>query len=122
MGAEILAPKPTLSPDKIGKFNAIDAMEQAVFPQGQEPEFPKYLDGSDNWSPQEVKPGEEKEQWDNVKAAWTNPAQGVKKRDDTANLLQRVMGWKRGLTAKAPERLVKDLGNLYLSAPMISVG
>lgn len=38
-----MAPKPTPSADKIGKFSAIDAMEEAAFPQGQEPEFPKYL-------------------------------------------------------------------------------
>lgn len=38
---EIMALKPTISPDKIDKFSAIDAMKEAVFLQGQEPEFPK---------------------------------------------------------------------------------
>lgn len=117
MGAEITAPKPNLSPDKIGKFSAILAMEEAVLPQGV---FPKYLDGSNNWSPAPTDEGQD--QWEKVKGVWTNPAQGPAKRDETVDLLKTVMGWKRSLSAKVPTRLVENLGNLYLTAPMISVG
>lgn len=120
MGIEIIAPKPTLSEDKIPKFNAIDAMSQSVFVQGQEPIFPKYTDASGSWSPDKVE--DEDGQWKAVHDLWEKPEAGVESRQKTMDLWKEAMFWEKELRGDAPEILLNKFDNLYLAAPLISVG
>jgi hypothetical protein len=120
MGVEITAPKPTLSPDKIPKFNAIEAMSESVNEQGSEPIFPQYDSANAKWSPEEVK--DEKAQWDKVKSLWQAPELGTKCRDSTMDLWKQVMFWQNGVKADTPTLLLEKFDNLYLTAPLISVG
>lgn len=122
MGIEITAPKPTLSQDQIPKFNAVDAMSQSVSVQGQEPIFPKYGDAVNTWSPAAVEDSDG--QWKKVSDLWETPEAGVQSRQKTLDLWMDTMFWpkEKALKGDAPEILLKKFDNLYLLAPMISVG
>lgn len=120
MGAEIIAPKPTLSQDKIPRFNAIDAMSQSVSVQGQEPIFPKYVDANQNWSSDKVV--DKDKQWGVVRDLWEKPEAGVESRQKTLDLWQDTIFWEKELKGDIPRTLLGKFDKLYLAAPLVSVG
>ena len=122
MGLEIRAPKPRLADDKIGKFDAVKAMEQEVFVEKDRPDFPIFNDQRPDWSARPLQPGEkpnDQKSYDNVKSIWGETS--VSERQAVVDALARGLAWRKKLTAATPTRLVGDLWNKYMCAPGISV-
>ncbi|KAH8702265.1 hypothetical protein BGW36DRAFT_405079 [Talaromyces proteolyticus] len=121
MGIQVESPKPQLSPDKIKKFNVVNAMKmQVTIDDPKKQVLPTFPARDGRWSP--APSTGDKTQWDKVKAQWLNPAQ-PHDRDVAVQCLPQILGWKNtsSLTAKLPNRLLDDFGNLYMAAPMLSV-
>lgn len=120
MGLEIRPPKPKLADDKIGTFNAIEAMKQAVFTLQETPKFPHFKDQKSAWAAPKDSNPKDVGRYKKVQDIWRK--NGVDKRQSVVDALSRGLGWNRKLTAATPKRLVDGLGNLYMRSPEISVG
>lgn len=116
MGVIIRAPDPVLSNDVIPKFNAVDAMSEEIFPQGEEKIFPPNAASSDNWLP--LKAAQGSEQWSNVKTAWQAPKTNPQK---TVDLWTNAFSWDTKLDGSLPPILLKKFDELYLAAPLLCV-
>lgn len=131
VGLQIQPPKPFLANDKIGVFDAIEAMKQNVFGQGNSPKFVGYENGNTNLYP--VKGGEAA--YEDVQELWR--ADYGTKREDILDALWNGLGWDstkgrtktkedneppQKLTAATPVRLVDALGSMYMVPPQVTVG
>ncbi|CAH0046894.1 unnamed protein product [Clonostachys solani] len=131
MGLHILPPKPYLANDKIGVFDAIEAMKQSVFERKDCPKFIGYENGDTNLYPA----GRDKNTYEDIRTLWA--ADYGTKREDILDALWDGLGWDdtkgktkpkeeekspQRLSAATPERLVDALGNLYMAAPQVTVG
>lgn len=133
MGLHVLPPKPYLANDKIGVFDAIEAMKQSVFQKDECPDFIGYDVGNTNLYPA----GREQATYEDIKTLWK--ADYGTKREDILDALWIGLGWddtkakhktrsegkdkpQQRLTAATPKRLVDSLESLYMSAPQITVG
>ncbi|VUC24972.1 unnamed protein product [Clonostachys rosea] len=121
MGLHILPPKPYLANDKIGVFDAIEAMKQSVFERKDCPKFIGYENGDTNLYPA----GRAKNTYEDIKTLWK--ADYGTKREDILDALWDGLGWNdtkgkmkpkeddkppQKLTAATPERLVDALGSI----------
>ncbi|GAP85316.1 putative transcriptional activator srcap-like protein [Rosellinia necatrix] len=114
MGLVIKPPKPNLALDRIGKFDAIQAMQLAVFTDAETPKFAGFDAGDPG-----LLPGG-KTSYDEVRKIWRETPETP--RQDILGLLAKGLGWKSaGMTAATPRRTVSGLGSLYMACPQISV-
>lgn len=119
MGLEIRSPKPKLAPDKIGAFNAIEAMQQSVFGAKEITKFPRFDDQSSDWSATQSD-SKSPAQYDAVKRIWGNSLLEGSRKVIVDDLAQ-ALGWSHNITAVSPTRLVNSLEERYMLAPKISV-
>ncbi|KAI1179001.1 hypothetical protein F4777DRAFT_592969 [Nemania sp. FL0916] len=118
MGLSMKPPKPNLADDKIGKFDAVQAMQLGVF---TEADMEKYrFKGFEAGDPGLLPSGKDKTSYDEVREIWRDTPE--KPRQDILGFLAKGLGWKgKDLTAKTPRRTVEGLGSLYMACPQISV-
>lgn len=84
--------------------------------------FPPTIPASTKWNPAKPleKEGEQgviaKKQWDDVSNKWKESLE----QQATVESWRSVFSWTATLKAKAPDRLMKEFGILYMAAPMLS--
>ncbi|KAH6949755.1 hypothetical protein BKA56DRAFT_606801 [Ilyonectria sp. MPI-CAGE-AT-0026] len=123
MGISLSAPAPTLSPDKIPKFNALAANKQDVFdpPLG----FLPMDNEAGTWLPQAPEDDIVK-QYADIEAAWTAPVLGTTAAATATSLFVQAFGWldDQGkaleLDGAPPGVLVSAMDQFYLAPPVIS--
>ena len=107
----------------IPKFSASESMEMSVNPQGQEPEFKHIEKSSPNWVPDPAMVSNPEVRWDEVPKIWKAKADEQKK---VVKNWSAAMGWvdEDWVGFGTPQLLLEEetFLNLYLAAPMISVG
>ena len=86
MGLQIQPPKPSLADDKIGVFDAIEAMKQNVFGQGNSPKFVGYEAENTDLYPEK----EMENAYEDVQGLWR--ADYGTKREDILNALWDGLG------------------------------
>lgn len=121
MGITISTPSARLPSERTIPFNpALENPRNAS--AGTELHFPPTSPASTKWHPAKPleKEGEEgviaKEQWDDVSNRW-------KKSLEQQAIVEHwcsAFSWKAKLKAKAPDRLMKEFGILYMAAPMLT--
>ncbi|KAF5025359.1 hypothetical protein F66182_2570 [Fusarium sp. NRRL 66182] len=114
MGLSIKPPKPKLADDEIGTFDAIKAMQMAVFNEKDTPEFHGFKPADSGFYP-----SSEDERYRKVKEIWKGTP--IDPRAEILSVLNKGLGWATRLTASTPNRLVENLGSMLMAAPQISV-
>lgn len=120
MGVTISAPSPKFPVETSKPFNPATQKSEDAF-SGNEPRFPTTSSASIKWHP--AKPSEKegviaKEQWDVVSTRWHESS----KNEETVRQWRNAFSWKATLAAKAPHRFKEEFGELYMAAPMLTVG
>jgi hypothetical protein len=145
MGLTVQAPKPALSPDQIQPFNALDAMSENVFDDGDKSD-PRAVNTmgeavaqaeADGWSPNiptvttprpqaswsPAAPADSSSdpaaQWEAVSKAWQNPSQGAATAQDVLSRWKAAYGWttnKAAAPARCSSLVTMELN--YLSPPL----
>jgi hypothetical protein len=126
MGVSLAAPAPTLSPDKIPKFNAISANSQDVFDPAKA--FPPVDAEAGRWLPSDPLPADQiAKQYADVEVACLNPTLGATAAQTAADLFVQAFGWvgddgkALALDGSPPEVLVGALDQFDMAPPVISV-
>jgi hypothetical protein len=123
MGLSLSAPAPTLSPDKILKFDALAAAKQDVFDPPLP--FPPITAEAGAWVPAD--PQRAVQQYADVNAAWLDPAVGTGAAATATALFVRAFGWigddgkALALYGEPPRVLIGGLDQFDLAPPVISV-
>ena len=120
MGLEIRPPNPKLANNKIGKFDAIKIMEQGVFTENEIHNIPRFADQSTDWTAFNDGSTTLVDRYKHVKEIWGK--KNEEQRKAIGDTLAQELAWRENLTTATPLRLVNDLSNRYMSAPMISLG
>lgn len=121
MGVIISAPDPRLPEEKILPFNPALQKPKNAFPEDSNyPNFPDTSPASTQWCPvmPEGQPPPSKNSWAHVSDKW----QESTKNQETVRQWSSAFSWKATLKAKAPDRLIKEFGKLYMAPPILTVG
>jgi hypothetical protein len=121
MGINVSSPKPQLAPDKIPKFNFVDAMKMDVNVEGRHPRFPNYLDRiGEDFVPAPSTHGPD--QWTKVKKAW-EASDSVKNSQVVLTAWCDAYKWEKDIkiVALPPKRTLKKFSTVYMAAPLMCV-
>ncbi|TGJ87821.1 hypothetical protein E0Z10_g925 [Xylaria hypoxylon] len=123
-GAQITAPKPTMSLDPFPAYEVADADLQRLL---SERTFPEVIDADDAWAPdQRPADGNVQGQYDAVLDAWSEPAleEGDGGRQGFVGVLAGAFKWAVAGEMKSiagiPERLKNGFMDLYVAAPLLT--
>lgn len=119
MGVTIVSPKPTISSDKIPKFNFVHAFAVDVYgPAEQKPKFPVIAKSAETFFPE--KPDSGPKQWDDVKNAWAAPAAATAAKS-VLDAWKAAFGWSSEAKVQStpPPKVLSEFGQLYMSAPLL---
>ncbi|KYK58971.1 hypothetical protein DCS_00098 [Drechmeria coniospora] len=118
-GVRMTAPLPTVSPDPFPAYKVADADLQSL---PAERPFPTIADADGAWGPDSPAAGE-REKYEAVYNAWTNPAMGASGQTGFVGALAECLKWDvDGMKSLAaiPQTLKQEFMNLYVAAPLLT--